>query len=103
MTFTKTISMTYGNFFLLFYKYWDIVSKRGTEHTALAVEILTSHIFVLLKIKWDKNKWNSEELKHICYALDAKFEDLNPNYFIGKEFAYLDHVKTWFYLQEHDD
>ena len=42
-------------------------------------------------------------LKHICYALGTKFEDLNPNYFIGKEFAYLDHVKTWYYLQEHDD
>ena len=93
MTFTKTITMTYGNFFLLFYKYWDIK----------AVEILTSHIFVLLQIEWDKNKWDSEELKHICYALDAKFEDLNPNYFIRKEFAYLDRVKMWFYLQEHDD
>ena len=95
--------MTYGNFFLLFYKYWDINSKKGTEHTVLAVEILTSHIFVLLQTEWDKNKWDSEELKHICYALYAKFEDLNPNYFIRTEFAYLDHVKMWFYLQEHDD
>ena len=64
-TFIKTIPMTYANFFPLFYKYWDIVSKRGTEHTALAVEILTGHIFTLLQIKWDKNKWDSKELKHI--------------------------------------
>ena len=102
MTFTKTIPMTFGNFFPLFHKYWDIVSKRGTENTSLEIEILTSHLFILLKIEWDKNKWDSEELKHICYALDAKFEDLNLNYFIGKEFAYLEHVKMWFYLQEHD-
>ena len=58
---------------------------------------------MLLKIEWDKNQWDFEELKQICYTLDVKFEDLNPNYFIGKEFAYLDHVKTWYYLQEHDD
>ena len=56
MTFTKTIPMTFGNFFPLFHKYWDIVSKRGTENTSLEVEILTSHLFVLLKIEWDKNK-----------------------------------------------
>ena len=88
MTVTKTIPMTFGNFFPLFHKYLDIVSKRGTEHTSLEVEILTSHLFMLLKIEWDKNKWDSEELKHICYALDAKFEEFNLNYFIGKEFAY---------------
>ena len=45
MTFMKTISMTFGNFFPLFHKYWDIVSKRGTEHTSLEVEILTSGLF----------------------------------------------------------
>ena len=56
MTFMKTTSMTFGNFFPLFHKYWDIVSKRGTENTSLEVEILTSHLFVLLKIEWDKNK-----------------------------------------------
>ena len=103
MTFTNTSSMSFERFFSLFHKYWDIVSKRGTEHTSLEVEILTSGLFLLLKIEWDKNQRDFEELKHICYALDVKFEDLNPNYFIGKEFAYLDHVKTWYYLQEHDD
>ena len=103
MTFTNTIPMTFGILFPLFNKYWDIVRKRGTEHTSLEVEILTSRLFMLLKIEWDKNIWDSEELKHICFALDAKFKDLNVNYFIGKEFVYLDHVKTWYYLQEHDD
>ena len=74
-----------------------------SEHTSLEVEILPNHLFMLLKIEWDKNKWDSGESKHIFYAFDAKFEDVNPNYFIGTEFAYLEHVKTWFYLQEHDD
>ena len=49
MTFIRIIPMTYANLLPLFQKFWDIVSKRGTEHTTLEVEILTSHIFVLLK------------------------------------------------------
>ena len=49
MTFTKIIPMTFGNFFPLFHKYRDIVSKRGTEHTSLEVEILTSGLFFVFK------------------------------------------------------
>ena len=94
MTFKNTRPMPFGKFFPLFHKYWDAVSKRGTEHTSLEVE--------LLKIDWDKNGWNTDELKYICYLLDARFDDLDPNYFIRKEFAYLNHVKTWYYLQEYD-
>ena len=94
MTFKNTRPMPFGKFFPLFHKYWDAVSKRGTEHTSLEVE--------LLKIDWDKNGWNTDELKFICYLLDARFDDLDPNYFIRKEFAYLNHVKTWYYLQEYD-
>ena len=94
MTFKNTRPMPFGKFFPLFHKYWDAVSKRGTEHTSLEVE--------LLKIDWDKNGWNTDELKYICYLQDARFDDLDPNYFIRKEFAYLNHVKTWYYLQEYD-
>ena len=94
MTFKNTRPMPFGKFFPLFHKYWDAVSKRGTEHTSLEVE--------LLKIDWDKNGWNTDELKYICYLLDERFDDLDPNYFIRKEFAYLNHVKTWYYLQEYD-
>ena len=65
-------------------------------------EILTSNLFLLLKTEWDKNQWDSNESIHICSALGVGFEELNPNYFIRKEFAYLDHVKTWYYLQEFD-
>ena len=102
MTFTNTRPMPFGNFFPFFYKYWDAVSKRGTEHTSLEVEFLTSGLFLLLKIEWDKNVWDTVELKYICYVLDARFDDLDPSYFIGKEFTYLDHVKRWYYLQEYD-
>ena len=93
MTFKNARPMPFGTFFPLFHKYWDAVSKRGTEHTSLELE--------LLKIDWDKNGWNTDELKYICYLLDARFDDLDLNYFIRKEFAYLNHVKTWYYLQEY--
>ena len=102
MAFTNTRPMPFGKFFPFFYKYWDAVSTRGTEHTSLEVEFLTSGLFLLLKIEWDKNVWDTVELKYICYALDARFDDLDPSYFIGKEFTYLDHVKRWYYLQEYD-
>ena len=90
------------SFFPLFYKYWDIHGKRETEYTPLQVSILTSNLYLLLKFDWDKNGWDTDELKCIYYALDVGCKDLNPNYFIGKEFAYLDHVKTWYHFQEHD-
>ena len=51
MTFTNTRPMPFGKFFPFFYKYWDAVSKRGTEHTSLEVEFLTSGLFLLLKIE----------------------------------------------------
>ena len=51
MTSTDTSPMPFGKFFPLFYKYWDTVSKRGTEHTSLEVEFLTSGLFLLLKIE----------------------------------------------------
>ena len=51
MTFKNTRPMPFGKFFPLFHKYWDAVSKRGTEHTSLEVEFLTSGLFLLLKIE----------------------------------------------------
>ena len=37
MTFTNTKPMSFGKFFNLCYKYWDLASKRGTEYSALEV------------------------------------------------------------------
>ena len=84
MTFTNTRLMSFGKIVHIFYKYWDIVDKRGTEYTLLQVSILTRNLYLLLKFDWDKNGWDTGKLKCIYY-----------DYFIRKEFAYLDHVKTW--------
>ena len=45
-----------------------------------------------------KNMWNINELDWACAALDNNYDLLNPNNFLNDEFAYLDHVKTCFYL-----
>ena len=46
-----------------------------------------------------KNGWDVEELKWICVALDHTYDILNPNYFTNCRFAYLDHIKTCYYLE----
>ena len=99
MTFTNTFPMSSGQFFAIFWKYWDYVSKRRTEYTALEVLVMTNVLFMHLRSKWEKVSWDIEELKYICAALDNGCEDLNPNYFINCKFAYLEHLKTYYYLE----
>ena len=43
-----------------------------------------------------KNEWEIEELKEICMAFDCLAEEINPNKFIGKETAYIQHLKTFY-------
>ena len=59
---------------------------------------MTSLLFEQLKNQWEKLKWDMEELKQICYALDNNYEILDPNYFVDCKFAYLDHLRTCYYL-----
>ena len=94
MTFTKTTPMPLERFFNMFYKYWDLASKRGTEYTAFEVLLMTSVLFMHLRTEWEKLEWDVEELKWIFAALDNDYEDLDPNYFVDCKFGYLDHLKT---------
>ena len=70
MTFTKPNSVSFRKFFGLFYKYWDYSSKRGTQYTAFEVLMLTNVIYMDLRLKWENEKWDTEELNYICHALD---------------------------------
>ena len=49
MTFTNTSPMSFGKIFAIFWKYWDYVSKRGTEYTALEVLVGTNVLFMHLR------------------------------------------------------
>ena len=40
--------------FCLFFNYWKVVAKRGTELTGLQVTIATSYIFNMLRVECKK-------------------------------------------------
>ena len=42
-----------------------------------------------------KNKWDIEELKWICSALDNNYSMLDLRNFLNDEFANLDHAKNF--------
>ena len=102
MTFTKPNSVSFGKSFGLFFKYWDYASKRGTLYTAFEVLMLTNVIYMDLRIKWENEKQDIEEFNYICHALDNNCEDLDPPFFTDHRSAYLDHIKTWYYLEKNN-
>ena len=81
MTFTNSKSVSFGNIFGLFYKYWDYASKRGTQYTAFEVLMLAKVIYMDLRIKWKKEKWDIEELNYICHTLNNNCEDIDLHLF----------------------
>ena len=71
-----------GNFRKIFYffsQYWEIVNKRGTEYSGLAVTVATSFIFDILRVEY----LNSPD-------------ELNPNNFIYFQAAYLEELKNYY-------
>ena len=75
--------------FYLFFTYWDVATKIGTNYTEITAFNLTNDLFDLLHHRWEQNSWSLKELiKDI----------LSPNTSLGKEFFYLDHLKTSYQL-----
>ena len=100
MTFTKTKPVPFGKIFGLFYKYWNYTSKRGTQYSALVVLLLTNVIYMDLRSKCEKHRWDIEKLNYICSALDYNCKDFNPTFFTDCRYVYLDHIKTRYYLEK---
>ena len=101
MTYTKTTT-SFVNFFEHFLKYWDCTSKRGIEYSELEVVIRTAVISSHLHIEWKARKWDLEEFRWICSALDSNYDILNPNYFINDKVAYINHLKNCYYLDNNE-
>ena len=61
MTGNNTNPMYFGNFFIMFWKYWDYTSKGGTDYNALEVILLTNVLFLDLRTQWEKTvkMWKS--------------------------------------------
>ena len=105
MSFTIRFDSNSYNFkkiFYFFYQYWEIINKRGVEYSGLQVTITTSFIFDILRIEWEENNWDIEELKYVCLTLDNLCEELNPNNFIYCQYAYLDNLKIY-YLENNNN
>ena len=98
MTLGGTQPMKFGKLFGLFSLYWNYCCQRGRRLNSLEVSLLTNTIYVKLREEWQKNMWDIEELDWACVALDNNYELLDPKNFLKYEFAYLDHVKICFYL-----
>ena len=76
--------------------YWSEVSKRNVEYSCLEVFFATAVLFQNLKVEWENNSWNIEELKLITLAIDCLDEDISLNNFIGKEADYIIVLKTYY-------
>ena len=51
------------------------------KEESIKVFLLTNVISMDLRSKWEKQKWDIEELNYICLALDNNCEDFNPTFF----------------------
>ena len=72
------------NFHEYFMQYWDCVNKRMSgEYTGIQCFVHASLIKNHLETQWNLRKWDGDQLKWICDALNVKYEPLNPNYFIN--------------------
>ena len=85
--------------FYFFFKYWEIVEKRGVEYNSLQVMVATSFIFDIIRI--ENSGWDIEEFKYLYLAIDASCEESNPNNFIYCQVAYIDEIKNY-YKQNND-
>ena len=80
--------------FCLFFNYWKVVDKRGTEVSGLQVTIATSYIFNMLRVEWEKNGWSIDKSKYLTLALDCMPDELNPYLFLHCQGAYLDELEN---------
>ena len=95
-------SYNFKKTFYFLHQYWEIINKRGIKYSGLQVTVATGFIFDILRIEWEENNWDIEELKYLCLALDNLCEELNPNNFTYCQFAYFDHLKNY-YLENNNN
>ena len=102
MTFNKKPhSLTFGKFYNYFVKDWDFKRNRNGYHL-LQNEFLTSLVYMHLQEEWKVAGWDIDELEWICYNLDYNNKLFDPHNFINDKFAYVDHVKTCYYLDNNE-
>ena len=99
MTFTNLLPVNFGIFYISFQLYWNCCRDRGRRLNDLEVLLVTNVIYIELRYEWEKCKWDVNELNWICEGLNNNCNLLDPTNFINDQFAYLDHIKTCYYLR----
>ena len=99
MTFTNLLPVNFGIFYISFQLDWNYCHDRGRQLNDLEVLLLTNVIYIELRCELEKCKWDVNELNWICEGLNNNCNLLDPTNFINDQFAYLDHVKTCYYLR----
>ena len=88
--------VSFGKYFGYFQLYWNYCSQRGNHYNDFEVFVKTAFLYGLL---WIENKWSTDELKWIWNKIYLKNSLFDPDFFINDEFAYRNHVKNCYYMQ----
>ena len=101
----KKRPVTFGKIFGLFSLYWNYcLQRRRQELNEIEFFTLAKCTYDKLASGWFKFKWDIQELNWICLAMEDNDNNiLNPNNFLTDCFAYLDHLKTCYYLNKNDE
>ena len=99
MTFTNLMPVNFGTFYISFQLYWSYCRDRGRRLNDFEVLLLTNVIYIELRYEWEERKWDINKLNWICEGLNNNCNLLGPTNFINDQFAYLDHIKTCYYLR----
>ena len=85
------------NIFDLFFDYWNVKNTDiDEEQDSFFKEII---IISKLETIWRNNHCSLDELRKIFSKIDEDDRNLDPNnFFEGKEIAYIEHIKSWYLL-----
>ena len=85
------------NIFDLFFDYWNVKNTDIYEEQ----DTFFKEIIVVSELEtiWRNNRWSLDELRRIFSKIDEGDRHLDPNnFFGGKEIAYIEHIKSWYLL-----
>ena len=93
----------FGFLFPLFQQYWLFCCEY--ENHALNLGqflLLRSCIFEKIHLEWRIFKWDEKELDWICSRIHAKDSVVDPSKFNLNPIAYIDHLKTYYFLESNN-
>ena len=84
-----------NSLFQMFYNHWCACSEVYEDYSLCQINFVTAEFDDILTKYWHRKKCNIEDLKTICYALRVNLPYINPNLFLDKKSAYIEHLKKW--------